>query len=79
MNRVSISELKTNPTKIINQAEDFPVVVENRNKAQAYLVGKALYEKLVAIIEDLADIAVVKSTNFSKGRDFEKVAQEFGI
>lgn len=79
MSTVSISQLKTNPAKAISQSEDYPVAVEKRNKVQAYLVGKDLYEKLVAALEDFTDGEAVRSTDFSKSRDFEKVAQDLGI
>lgn len=79
MINVSISQLKTNPAKIIAQALDYPVAVQKRNRVEAYLVGSELYEKLVAFIEDFVDKQAVKKTDFSKGRDFEKVAQELGV
>lgn len=67
------------PSKVISQASDYPLEVRSRNKVKAYLVGKELYEKIVAYIEDHIDKTAVKKTNFSKGKDFEKVAQELGI
>jgi antitoxin StbD len=79
MNTISVSQLKVNPSAVISQATDYPVAVENRNKVQAYLVGKNLYEKMVSFIENYLDAAAVKQTNFAKSRDFEKVAQELGI
>lgn len=79
MINVSISELKINPSKIITEALDYPVAVQNRNKVQAYLIGKDLYEKLVLYLEDYLDRQVIKNTDFKKGKDFEKVAQELGI
>ncbi|MFZ5845516.1 MAG: type II toxin-antitoxin system Phd/YefM family antitoxin [Patescibacteria group bacterium] len=79
MTDISISQLKTNPAAVIAQAADYPVAVENRNKVQAYLIGKELYEKLMTFIEDYLDAATVKKTDFSQGRDFEKVARELGI
>lgn len=79
MDSVSISKLKVNPSKIINQALDYPVAVEKRNQVKAYLIGKELYEKIIAYIEDCLDKLAVKNTDFSKGKDFEKVARELGI
>lgn len=75
----TISQLKVNPSSIIAQAVDYPVAVANRSKVQAYLIGKNLYEKIIAFIENYADAAVVKRTDFRKGRDFEKVAKDLGI
>ena len=79
MYSISISQLKTNPSAAISQAEDYPVAVENRNMIKAYLIGKNLYEKMVTFIEDYLDTAVVKKADFTKSRDFEKVAEELGI
>ena len=79
MDTISISDLKTHPSKIIAQALDYPVAVEKRNKVQAYLIGKDLYDKLVAYIEDFIDKKAVSQADLSKGKDFEKVAQELGI
>ena len=79
MTTISISQLKVNPSSVIAQAADYPVAVENRNKVQAYLVGKTLYEKLMVFLEDAVDAAIVKKTDFSRGNDFEKVAKDLGI
>lgn len=79
MTSVSISEIKIHPSKIIAQAEEYPVAVENRNEVKAYLIGKELYEKLLSYIENYIDEKAVKTTDFKKGKDFEKVAQELGI
>lgn len=76
---ISISQLKTCPSKMIAQAEDYPLMVKSRNQIKAYLVGKELFEKIVASLEDFVDKKAVKETNFKKGRDFEKVAQELNI
>jgi len=79
MNSVSISKLKVNPSAIINQALDYPVAVEKRNQIKAYVIGKELYEKIITYIEDYLDNLAVKNSNFSRGKDFEKVAKELGI
>ena len=79
MNSISISQLKVNPSVAISAAADFPVVVKNHGKAQAYLVGKDLYESLVNRLEDVIDLKVVEEVNYSKGRDFEDVASELGL
>lgn len=79
MNSISISQLKINPSKAIQEALDFPLAVENRNKIEAYLVGKDLYEKIASYVEDLVDHKAVVDTDFTKGRDFEKVASELNL
>ncbi|MFV1917471.1 MAG: type II toxin-antitoxin system Phd/YefM family antitoxin [Patescibacteria group bacterium] len=79
MDVISISQLKTNPAKALEAAMDAPLGVQKRNKLKAYLIGSELFEKLVSYIEDYIDSSAVETTDFSKGRDFEKVAKELGI
>lgn len=79
MYTASISQLKANPTSVIGQALDYPVAVENRNKVQAYVIGKDLYEKILRSLEDKQDRVAIKNTNFSQGKDFEIVAKSLGI
>ncbi len=79
MNSISISQLKINPSQAIAKAADYPLAVENRNNIQAYLIGKALYEKIISYIEDYIDKQAVDNTNFSKGKDFEDMAKDIGI
>ena len=79
MNSISISQLKVNPSKAIQEALDFPLAVENRNKVEAYLVGKDLYDKIVSYIEDFVDRQAVDRTDFRKSKDFETVARELDL
>lgn len=79
MTNISISDLKTNPSRAILKASDYPLAIEKRNKVKAYIIGKELYEKIVSFVEDYIDTTTVEKTDFSKGKDFEKVAKELGI
>lgn len=79
MDTISISQLKIHPSKIISQAEDYPVPLTSRNDVKAYLVGKDLFEKIVSYIEDYIDRKAVKDTDFRKGRDFEEVVKEANL
>ena len=79
MDTISISDLKTNPTKAIDFAADFPLAIQNRNKVKAYLLGKDLYEKIVAYIENVIDKKAVEKTDFKKGKDFESVAKRLNL
>lgn len=54
---VSVSELKKNPTAVIEQADGFPVAILNHNKPAAYLVPAAAFE---AMMEKLDDIDLAK-------------------
>ncbi len=55
----SISELKKNPTKIINDAKGSPVAILNHNLATAYLIPAETFERLLELLEDakLSDLA----------------------
>ena len=48
----SISELKKNPTALLNKADGEPVAMLNHNKPVAYVIPAVLYEKMIEIIED---------------------------
>jgi len=48
----SISELKKNPSALIQKAQGNPVTILNRNKPAAYLVPASTYEALLEQIED---------------------------
>ncbi len=49
---VSISDLKKNPSRIINQSEGEPVAILNHNKASAYIIPAAAFEALMKRLED---------------------------
>ena len=48
----TISELKKNPTALIEQSEGEPIAILNRNKPTAYLIPAETYEALLEKIED---------------------------
>lgn len=79
MTTITISELKANPSAAIRRAADYPVAVENRNEVTAYLVGKQLFERFMAYLEDREDRAAVVEADFSKAKDFERVGRDLGI
>ncbi|PWG01813.1 type II toxin-antitoxin system Phd/YefM family antitoxin [Sphingosinicella humi] len=57
---VSISDLKKNPSAVIEAAEGFPVAILNRNTPSAYLVPAAAWEELVDRLEDIELAAMVR-------------------
>lgn len=57
---VSISELKKNPTAVIEQSEGFPIAVLNHNKPAAYLVPVAAFEAMMEKLEDIELARLVK-------------------
>ena len=50
----SISELKKNPTKLINDAHGKAVAILNHNTAAAYLIPVAMFEMLMELVDDNA-------------------------
>ncbi|APG25690.1 type II toxin-antitoxin system Phd/YefM family antitoxin [Syntrophotalea acetylenica] len=57
---VSISDLKKNPSRIINEAEGTPVAILNHNKPSAYLVPAKAFEALMEQLEDYELSRLVK-------------------
>ena len=49
---VSISELKKNPSQLIESGGGEPIAVLNHNKPTAYLVPAETYIKMMEIIDD---------------------------
>ncbi len=58
---VSISELKKNPTAVIEEADGFPVAVLNHNKPAAYLVPAAAFEAMMEKLDDIELARLVKA------------------
>lgn len=50
----SISELKRNPSALIEQSMGEPIVILNHNTPSAYLVPSDTFEKLMEIFDDMA-------------------------
>jgi len=48
----SISELKKNPTALINEADGEPIAILNHNQPTAYLVPASTYEMIMEKLED---------------------------
>ncbi len=48
----SISELKKNPSALIEQSEGAPIAILNHNKPTAYLVPADTYKSMLEYIED---------------------------
>lgn len=57
---VSISELKKNPSAVIEAAGGFPVAVLNRNTPAAYLVPAKAWEELMYRLEDIELAQIVR-------------------
>lgn len=48
----SISELKKNPTKLINEANGAAVAILNHNTAAAYLVPVEMFEQIIDVLDE---------------------------
>ena len=49
---VSISDLKKNPSDIINRSHGAPVAILNHNRPTAYLVPAAAFEAMIEQLDD---------------------------
>lgn len=58
---VSISDLKKNPSAVIEAAGGFPVAVLNRNTPAAYLVPAAAWEAIMERLEDIDFAEIVRT------------------
>ncbi|CSE07567.1 toxin-antitoxin (TA) system antitoxin [Vibrio cholerae] len=50
----SISELKKNPTALLNEADGSAIAILNHNKPAAYLVPAETYEYLIDMLDDVS-------------------------
>jgi len=64
----SISELKKNPTALLNEAEGSPIAILNHNVPTAYLIPAETYEWLMDKLEDseLAQIVTDRASEKKK-------------
>ncbi|WAJ72319.1 type II toxin-antitoxin system Phd/YefM family antitoxin [Catenovulum adriaticum] len=63
----SISELKKNPTALLNEADGSAIAILNHNKPAAYLVPAETYEWLMDVVDDyeLAKVVEDRRRNLS--------------
>ena len=64
----SISELKKNPTALLNESEGSPIAILNHNVPTAYLIPAETYEWLMDKLEDseLAQIVTDRASEKDK-------------
>lgn len=53
-NTVSMTDLRRNPSEVIDVANVAPVAILNHNKPAAYLISAAAYEDMLEQLEDAA-------------------------
>jgi antitoxin StbD len=62
----SISELKKNPSSLIEQSKGEPIAILNHNRPTAYLIPAETYEDLMEKIEDYQLGIIVKERQNEK-------------
>ncbi len=67
----SISELKKNPTALLNEAEGSPIAILNHNVPAAYLIPAETYEWLMDKLEDSELAQIVKERAGEKSAAIE--------
>jgi antitoxin StbD len=61
-----ISELKRNPSALIEEADGEPIAILNHNRPTAYLIPAVTYEELLDSIEDYQLGIIVKDRQNEK-------------
>jgi Phd_YefM. len=64
---VSVSDLKKNPTAVVDDAAGGTVAVLNHNRVMAYMVPASTYEALIDALDDQALVEIVKARAEEKG------------
>ena len=67
----SITELKKNPTALINEAEGSPIAILNHNVPAAYLIPADTYEWLMDKLEDTELAQIVRERAHEKKQAVE--------
>jgi antitoxin StbD len=67
----SISELKKNPSALLQKAKGSPITILNHNKPTAYLIPAETYEALIEGIEDYDLNFIVKQRQKEKSKAVE--------
>jgi antitoxin StbD len=57
---VSVSDLKKNPTAIMNEAGGSPVAVLNHNRVMAYMVPAETFETMMEQLDDIKLAEIIK-------------------
>ena len=70
---VSMTDLRRNPSEVIEVANHSPVAILNHNKPAAYLISAAAYEDM---LEQLEDAALTKTVKDRAGGPTVKVKLE---
>ncbi|MBU0462030.1 MAG: type II toxin-antitoxin system prevent-host-death family antitoxin [Proteobacteria bacterium] len=72
----SISELKKNPSALIEQSDGEPIAILNHNRPTAYLIPAKTYEALLEKIEDYQLGLIIKERQNEKSSAVEVILDE---
>ncbi|MFW2828857.1 type II toxin-antitoxin system Phd/YefM family antitoxin [Sphingomonas sp. ID0503] len=64
---VSISDLKKNPSAVVEAAEGFPVAILSRNRPAAYLIPADAWEAIMDRLEDVELVEIVRPREGQEG------------
>jgi len=64
----SVSELKKNPSQLLQTSGGEPIAILNHNKPTAYLIPAASYEELLDRVEDAELAEIVKQRQNEKSK-----------
>ena len=64
----SISELKRNPSELIEKSNGETIAILNHNKPTAYLVPAASYERIAELLDDLELGRIVRERKNEKAK-----------
>ena len=67
----SVSELKKNPSRLIEQANGESIAILNHNKPTAYLVPASKYEELMEAIDEQLLAKIIKQRAKEKNKAIE--------
>mgnify|MGYP003341108212 CR=1 FL=1 len=60
-NTISMTDLRRNPSEVIEVANQSPVAILNHNRPTAYLISASDYEEMLEQLEDAALTKIVKA------------------
>lgn len=64
---VSVSDLKKNPTAVVDSAGGQAVAILNHNRVMAYMVPADAYEAMIDALDDQALVALAKARASERG------------
>jgi antitoxin StbD len=72
----SVSELKKNPSNLLEESGGEPIAILNHNRPTAYLIPASTYEEMLERLEDAELMEIVVSRKKEKSRAKEVTLDE---